>query len=221
MRESRCRWTTPLDIAATAGKVGVVRYLVAHGAAINAVDSDGYTPLMNAVLHAPYPQGPAVVKYLVAAGARMDIAGKDGMTALMLAAAYGNLDAVRYLLEGHATINANQDGDTALHFAARWNATVMADRFSAHKLSIEKKLKCSLPPPLDFTAFQRTERMIDNPIPGVSLPTPDLDCHCAEISAVSCAKLRIVQALVAHHALVNETDHFGMTEVARFFRTRG
>lgn len=208
--------STPLALAASAGKLDVVRYLVAHGADVNARDSRGYTPLMNAVFDAPYPQGAAIVKYLVAAGARTEIAGKNGMTALDLAAAYGSFQAVRYLLKGHAKVNAvNKDGDVALHFAAMWNPADMA----AHLRSVSvrgAKIRCTGPPPLDAVAFQRTQLSFEYPFYGYPLPgldpaVRDLHCHCRAIYTAMCAKLKIVRYLLAHGAIVNEADRRGMT----------
>jgi ankyrin repeat protein len=211
--DERTPLATPLDLAAAAGKLNVVRYLIAHGADINAVDSRGYTPMMNAVFAAPYPEGPAIVKLLLSAGARTELRDKAGMTVLMLAAAYGNLDAVHDLLARGAKVNgAGGSGDTALHFAAMWNAAAMAHHLRTRPRSVEK-IRCAGPPPLDFPAFQETRLWIHDPLqlPGLMAPASDLNCHCRAIFAASCAKLKIVQNLLAHQAAFDKADDRGVT----------
>ena len=203
----------PLILAARIGNLGVVRYLLRHGAAINAVDARGYTALMRAVGDAPYPQDSSVTRYLIATGARTDVTGKDRMTALMLAAAYGNLAAVRDLVAGHAPVNASIQGATALLFAAFWNAGAMAHHIRLHPRTVEK-IKCAGPPPLDFIGFEQTKTLVTSPYRDLGIPVapvPDLHCHCTSIVALSCAKLRMARYLIAHDARTQEVDRRGVT----------
>ncbi|KAK3386142.1 ankyrin repeat-containing domain protein [Podospora didyma] len=90
--------------------------LVAHGAELDAVDHEGKTPLMLAVL-ANY-SGP--VFWLIEQGAAIDVVGTAGRTALRHAVLAGRSWAVSWLLEKGAAIDAmDNDGRTALYHAAR------------------------------------------------------------------------------------------------------
>jgi ankyrin repeat protein len=109
---------TPLMHASGGGHVGVVRWLLDKGAAINAGDESGSTALMFACSgggHTP------VVRLLLERGADPTIADEWGWTSLMAAAREGHLEVVRLLL-GHPIVKAsindrNEDGDTALWLA--------------------------------------------------------------------------------------------------------
>jgi len=127
---------TPLHVAAEAGFVDVVAYLVGKGANIHAVENEGHTPLLLAAaggraevieflvengadiqastsherltpLHLAALMGePVVVKYLVDHGAKINAGDKDYDTPLHLASANGHVDVVKLLVESWASINA-------------------------------------------------------------------------------------------------------------------
>jgi|SRR5579864_29360 len=87
----------PLAVAAWYDDADTVTELLKRGAIIDARDSDGYTPLLEAASHA---EGVRVIKLLVAAGANIQNTGNiEGDTVLMLAASRGNLDAVSLFVQ--------------------------------------------------------------------------------------------------------------------------
>ncbi len=110
----------------------VVRYLLEHGADVNARDQAAVTPL-----HSVSSRGHLeAAQALIAAGARLDAKMADQSTPLHLAAANGHKETALFLFEKGAPVDV-QDGkeDTPLHAAAwgdRWDIVgLLADRISA------------------------------------------------------------------------------------------
>ncbi len=101
-----------LRIAAMAGQLGLVEYLVEHGA--NRLYSEGAYTAYNIALYGSVENGhlPAV-QYLVEHGA--DVRADDDY-ALCWSAARGHLPVVQYLVEQGADVRAQDD------FALRWSA---------------------------------------------------------------------------------------------------
>ncbi|MCX5688870.1 MAG: ankyrin repeat domain-containing protein [Planctomycetota bacterium] len=112
--ESRDR-NTPLHIAAMAGNVNAVNFILSNGGKIDAVDEDGRTALMMC-LHRN--QGPAALA-LVKANANLELGDRERKTALMFACISGQLEVVNAMIARNVNINAQRkNGTTALHFAA-------------------------------------------------------------------------------------------------------
>ncbi|MGO8677731.1 MAG: ankyrin repeat domain-containing protein [Limisphaerales bacterium] len=104
--------------AADDGKTGVVGWLLAQGASVNAKSDAGFTPLMFTVAsgHA------ATARVLLDAGADVNLKGYKGLTPTILAAFKGNAELVKMLLEKKADVNAvNDEGQSALQAAKAAN----------------------------------------------------------------------------------------------------
>ena len=85
--------------------------LIENGARVDAVDEDGRTALMVAVVK----NNADCVKALLVVGADVNAKNKNGWTALMLATGLGYTDCVKTLLEAGADVNEeNKNGATAL-----------------------------------------------------------------------------------------------------------
>jgi ankyrin repeat protein len=98
--------------AAETGHDELLRYLLTHGAEVDARDSDGNTALM-------FAQTPGAVTILCDAGASVSAASNVGLTALHFAIEYNNAAVVRALLSRGADPNApTRTGKTPLHYAA-------------------------------------------------------------------------------------------------------
>ena len=93
---------TALGIAATAGHVDMVKYLVEIGAKVNTVDKWVKTALGIAASAGHVD----MVKYLVENGAEMNAVDENGQTALRMAASAGHVDIMKYFVENGADVNA-------------------------------------------------------------------------------------------------------------------
>jgi ankyrin repeat protein len=117
---STAYYMTALMRASLFGNLDIVRYLIDHGANVNATADIGMTALMFASQEGHLE----IVRCLVERGGANANAARtsDGCTALMWASMNGHLEVVRYLVErGDANVNAAQtdDGMTALMFACK------------------------------------------------------------------------------------------------------
>ena len=73
--------STPLIIAAITGKITEVRWLLDHGGALEAVDSNGTTALVSAVWHSHTDTAALLLEH----GADPNVRDRDGWTVLMTA----------------------------------------------------------------------------------------------------------------------------------------
>jgi quinoprotein dehydrogenase-associated probable ABC transporter substrate-binding protein len=124
-----------LNNAVVADDIDRVRYLLSHGARVNALDGEGNTALINAtrfgfgdlvaylsahkadaniadrsgwtpLMYAAWADSPANVKELIHRGAKLDTTANDGVTALALAAQNGKLQAAQALVAEGADVNS-------------------------------------------------------------------------------------------------------------------
>ncbi len=102
--------------------IDVVKFLVDHGADVNATDTWGCTPLF-------YAQFLDIAELLVARGTDLDIKNtEDGGTVLHDAASTGDLEAVKLFVSHGADIDArNFEGETPLHKAALFRDPAIVD----------------------------------------------------------------------------------------------
>lgn len=122
---------------------GIVKYLIAEGANVNAAGRDGETALMSAVLKG----SDELTGMLVAAGANVNAKDKAGKTALMYAPQYhsSNPVVVKVLLAAGADVNAaNDDGRTALMQAAGAGSAEIVKLLLDAKASVNTKDKKGL-----------------------------------------------------------------------------
>ncbi len=104
------RTVTPLLEAAFSGRVAVMRYLLKHGADVNARDNCGRT----AMHHAAYSGSADAIRLLLEHGADVDARAKDGYTPLHVAAFFNHVAAAKALLQGGADREARDSrGRTA------------------------------------------------------------------------------------------------------------
>ncbi|KAI1693124.1 ankyrin repeat domain-containing protein [Ditylenchus destructor] len=91
-----------------------VSHLVSEGAAINARDNNGQTPLHIAAAN----ENPTIATTLIIAGADVNAKDKDGLTPLHIAAANENTKIAKDLVSDGAYVNArDKDGRTPLDVA--------------------------------------------------------------------------------------------------------
>lgn len=116
---------TPLNLAIAGGHFGVVRYLVAHGADVNGLDSRDNTPLHMAVVWGGrHPNQLAILDCLLAHGADVNARTRQGMTPLHYAVQFAQDPAVvRHMLARGADVNARSvRGLSVLQHARRFGS---------------------------------------------------------------------------------------------------
>ncbi|XP_076856793.1 poly [ADP-ribose] polymerase tankyrase-2-like isoform X2 [Brachyhypopomus gauderio] len=110
-RDIEGRQSTPLHFAAGYNRVGVVEYLLQHGADVHAKDKGGLVPLHNACSYGHYE----VAELLVIHGAVINVADLWKFTPLHEAAAKGKYEICKLLLQhGADPTKKNRDGNTPL-----------------------------------------------------------------------------------------------------------
>ncbi|RKQ63180.1 ankyrin repeat protein [Thermovibrio guaymasensis] len=104
---------TPLFYAVNNDNVEFAKFLVKHGANVNAKDFFGITPLHQAVISGSYK----VAKFLIKNGAEVNAKDNYGYTPLHLAAIYNRPKIAKLLIENGADVNAKDNyGNTPLHY---------------------------------------------------------------------------------------------------------
>lgn len=120
---------TPIDTAAGACAIRVLKLLLRHGASINVHDDGGRTPLHSAA-HARCLEG---LSTLIKAGAEIDARDGSRQTPLRRAVEAGWIDGVRYLLDHNADIDAvDDDNVTPIYWA------VTASNLNMVRLLVER-----------------------------------------------------------------------------------
>ncbi len=110
--------STALLHAAGEGDVQGITNLLAEGAEVNARTSDGWTPLMIAVINGHA----GAARLLLRSGADVNARNGKGWTPLRFAVSMADVEAVRLLLSANADVNTGDEaGDTALMQAAGEN----------------------------------------------------------------------------------------------------
>ena len=154
---------TALHVACCEGNIEMVQYLLQNGAAVHIRDRYDRTPLMDAIMHDHHQAIRLLIKCgahltgsiraigdgLCAAAARNQqarlesyrIAGADlsqedscGRTALHVAALYGHVEIVQYLLKNYAEPNAiDYLGLTPLDYALKANSEAVVPVLERHE----------------------------------------------------------------------------------------
>jgi ankyrin repeat protein/beta-lactamase regulating signal transducer with metallopeptidase domain len=138
---------TALHYAAMAGHADVVEVLIRYGADVNARDSSGKTPLMEASHGGPWKDAIAedVVEMLLTHHAEVD---------LVLAAAIGRTDLLKSILDRDGSLIDTEDerGRTPLYHAVRNN------RLDAVKLLVERGADVNRSDMVGIAALHRTSQ---------------------------------------------------------------
>ena len=104
------------------GRVDRVEELLAKGAKLNRLASDGFTPLMRAA----YAGHDELVELLLQRGADPNVTAKDGASALFWACVRGHEGVAKRLIAAGADVNAVREGDYSVLNAAIGNHNVAA-----------------------------------------------------------------------------------------------
>jgi ankyrin repeat protein len=141
---------TPLHAAARNDHLEVVKFLLAHGADVNAVRKDGETAFAEATYHGFLD----IARSLLKAGSKINTSGWYGNTPLHWAADHGSSETVNVLIDLGADINMRrEDGGTPLHAAAYTNNTAAIRALLARGAKLEERNKAG-ETPLHLAAAQ-------------------------------------------------------------------
>jgi ankyrin repeat protein len=133
---------TPLNCAADAGHIAVVKLLIDRGADMCMLSRDGWTPLNSAASKGHIE----VVKFLLERGADMSLPSSDGWTPLQSAASEGHFEVVQLLLDRGADMSVpNSDGWTPLNCAAN------GGHFEVVRLLLDRGADMSAPNSIGWT----------------------------------------------------------------------
>ncbi|OPB42534.1 hypothetical protein A0O28_0036510 [Trichoderma guizhouense] len=129
--------TTGLHAAAVLGLTEATKLLLERGHNLNAIDSNGFTPLSWASIYGHE----AVAELLIFGGANLEVKdSKYDCSPLMRAATNGHEAIVRLLLEKGVDINTqNRYGRTALSFAAQYKHKTIIELLRQRGATIDAK----------------------------------------------------------------------------------
>jgi ankyrin repeat protein len=173
---------TPLFLACH-GDPDVVKFLLAHGAKIDATENDGDFPIAHACEFGDL----ASAQMLLTAGAEAQLGhiNKKGHTALMMAAREGRDALVSLLIDHHVDVNQNGPYGSAIWFA------VAEDKQGVVELLLDAGADMNL----------KSDAPVDPKNPRITL----LSC------AVSTNDLNLIDILLAHGADINGAGEDGTT----------
>lgn len=166
---------TPLLTAIGHDDVELVDFMLEKGSDPNCEVDDGYTCLLVAV-ESESPEAPRIMKALIDGGADIHAKGINGWAPLHMAAARGNLEAAKLLLEAGADVNQRTeiDGhDSPLMEATRNGRAEMVRLLLEHGADTEVRDMV-----LDMGLIELAETAMDGPDPNVveelrKLPAPN------------------------------------------------
>ncbi len=122
-----------IHAAVAAGKIDVVKSLLANGANVNERDADGSTPLMIASENSL-----PLVQLLIDARASLEARDSRGRTSLHRAAAAGKTNVAGLLLDSGALVNPKaNDGATPLLYAVQSGRLPMVELLLAHRAQVD------------------------------------------------------------------------------------
>jgi hypothetical protein len=108
----------------------IFRLLIAHGAKVDLLDSEG----MSALMYAARNESPALLRLLITHKADVDLQAKNGRTALMEAVDVGETENVKLLLEAGANVDLKDEDDgSALSLCTDSEIQSLLTSYGAHE----------------------------------------------------------------------------------------
>lgn len=201
---------SPLFLAAEAGHLDAVRYLLNQGASVDFQNEHGETPLQIACANGHV----AVIQLLLEHGANLQHA-VDGVTPLSIACENGHLDAVKLLLGQGATLEAAPDGPTPLIAAcSSGQLEVMAHLLQEYNTdpTLWRHSKAS------HTTVQQAiaESKLPDSMTDAPVATSDLALTVSPLSAAAMSgNVEAVKLLLQHdNSLIDATTQIELLHIA-------
>jgi ankyrin repeat protein len=213
LKASDTQGRSPLHLAAAMGHLKMARWLIGHGAEVDARTAQLSTPLMHASL-----SGKAdMVRLLVAKGGNREARDSFGRTALILVARdLGDAEMARILLDAGADINAaDRWNDTALSLAAWRGFSGLVD------LLLERKAKLPGNPSQKQLVFTQAianglDRLFDSLLTaGADLTALDELGGSLLHAAADGGSARIMKTMIKNKLDLNGKDRNGWTPLHR------
>jgi ankyrin repeat protein len=126
-------YETPLHVALALGHVGVSWLLIEHGANVEFLSKNGWTPIFSA------SRGglAEIVRWLLEHGGNVNVRNNNSRTPLHTAAFHGHLETVRALLEHQADINGRDYVDETPLYDASSNGHETVRLLLAHGAKVD------------------------------------------------------------------------------------
>jgi tankyrase len=235
------RHSTPLHFAAGYNRVGVVEYLLQHGADVHAKDKGGLVPLHNACSYGHYE----VTELLVKHGASVNVCDLWRFTPLHEGSAKGKYEIVKLLLkhgadpskknrDGHTPMDLVKEGDQDVLDLLRGDSALLdaakkGNLTRVQKLLTPENINCrdsqgrnSTPLHLaaGYNNLEVAEFLLEN---GADVNAQDKGGLIPLHNASSYGHLDIAALLIRYSTVVNATDKWGFTplhEAAQKGRTQ-
>ncbi|KAJ3336072.1 hypothetical protein HDU83_009703, partial [Entophlyctis luteolus] len=191
---------TPLHIASKHGQLPNAKWLVEHGANVNAENVNKWTPL-----HIASSNGHLeVVKWLVEHGANVNAEEEHKGTPLHFASQNGHLEVVKWLVEHGANVNAEESKKwTPLHIASQNGHLEVVKWLVDHGANVNSEQSNKLTP-LHFASqtvhLEVVKWLVEH---GANVNADRDDKRTPLYFASSNGHLEVVKWLVEHGANVN------------------
>jgi len=202
---------TALIVASRLDYFAIVKYLVEHGANVNAKaisssnSRDGRAALV-------FANNLEIVKFLVKNGANVNAKSGRDHTALRRASQIGYLEIVKYLVKNGANVNVKDDSsNTALMEASRFNHLEIVKILVKNGANVNAKNRNGGTAVLDALAngyLEIVKYLVKN---GANVNAKNKQGNTALMSASYHNKLELAKFLVKNGANVNAKDNKGNT----------
>ena len=199
-------YSTSLHAAVTTGNVDIAQLLLNHGANVNALDDEGWSPLHRA------SRSLDVLELLLEQQADVNILGNDEQTPLYLASQYGELEVARVLLRYGAAVDArDKNGRTPLIAASRLGHLALVRLLIQNGAAMDSQDNKGWTPLQSASCYGHLDIVRELVACGADINAQKHDLWNALRLATCAGNSKIVQFLPTHGTAVNVKNKEGET----------